>query len=120
MNSELLAGYGIDYEKGMRNCMGNAAFYRKILNMFLQDGCFARAKAACECGDYKELFNRVHELKGVSGNTGLIALYQATVLLLDLLRMENGAEEDIKRLFAEVEAAYGRAREGAALIVAEG
>ena len=124
MDRETLLSYGIDGDRGQKNCMGNLAFYKKILAMFLEDVCFSRAKAAYEAGNGKELFSRMHELKGISGNAALTTLYEETSPLVELLRHGEGLDGDrkaeIDRRFAAVEAAYVRACEGAALYIAEG
>lgn len=119
MDAEQLLDYGIDYDKGLRNCMDNPVFYRKILSMFLQDQCFSQAKAAYEAENRKELFSRMHELKGISGNAGLFALYDATVPLVELLRKADGLPGEIKPLFDQAEQAYARACKGISLLLSE-
>lgn len=121
MESELMTRYGIDYDKGIKNCMGNGIFYRKILSMFMEDDSFLRAKAACKVRDYKTLFNCAHELKGVSGNAALTKLYYATVPLVELLRGESGAEvgAEVESLLAAIEEAYSSACAGISLILEE-
>lgn len=119
MDKELLASYGIDYDRGLKNCMGSAAFYKKILSMFLQDPCFAQAKIARAAGNQKELFSRMHELKGISGNAALMTLYTNTVPLVELLRGGNADGKEVDRLFVAIDAAHSRACEGIAIILAE-
>ena len=119
MDSALLTSYGIDYDKGLKNCMGNLSFYKKILSMFLQDQCFTQAKAAQLDKDQRELFSRMHELKGISGNAGLASLYDATVPLVELLRTGNGTPAEVDALFAVMETAYHRACEGIGILIAE-
>ena len=119
MDGALLASYGIDYDKGLKNCMGNLSFYKKILSMFQQDPCFSRAKVAYTEGNQKELFGRMHELKGISGNAALTALYDATVPLVELLRTGNSISAEVGPLFAVMEEAYHRAYEGIDILLAE-
>lgn len=119
MDSALLLSYGIDYDKGLKNCMGNPSFYKKILSMFLEDPCFTLAKAAYQEGNRKELFSRIHELKGISGNAALAALYDATVPLVEILRAGNDMPEDLAPLFTVLEDAYHRACEGINILIAE-
>ena len=116
MDIEVLSSYGIEYDRGLKNCMGNVVFYKKILTMFLQDGCFMQAKSAYASGDRKELFSRLHELKGISGNAALTALYNQTVPLVELLRKDTDITPE---MFAALEEAYQRACEGIALFVEE-
>ena len=119
MDMALPAEYGIDYEKGLKNCMGNLAFYKRILSMFLQDHCFSRAKKALISRNYKEMFSCMHELMGVSGNAALMGLYQTTVPLVELLRGGTDADAEVQRLFAEMETAYNRTCEGIHQIINE-
>ena len=112
MEKDMLAQYGIDYEKGLKNCMGNPIFYQKIMTMFLADTNFPRAKAAWEYQDQSVLFACLHELKGISGNAALTELYQATVPLLELTRKPNAPFDEVGKLFSAVERAYARACDG--------
>lgn len=118
MEKDLLSNYGIDFEKGLKYCMGNRDFYLKILSMFMEDSCFQRAKAAYTEKDYRKLFNNMHELKGVSGNAALVALYNTTVPLVELLRIGNNVEAQVDALFAAIEASYDRTCEGIKFIIA--
>ena len=117
MNRELLAEYGIDYDRGLKNCMGDPAFYKTLLGMFLKDECFPRARAAYAAGDIKELFSSMHELKGASGNAALTELYNAIVPLVELLRTGDAQKEDVDRLFAAADEAYRRTYEGVSIAV---
>ena len=119
MDKALLMSYGIDIDRGLKNCMDDLSFYKKILSMFQQDPCFSLAQAAHANGDQKELFRRMHELKGISGNAALYALDNATVPLVELLRSGAEGRADVDRLFDVASAAYSRACEGIALVIAE-
>lgn len=120
MDGERLGEYGIDYQKGLRNCMDDLPFYKKILEMFLNDDCFPLALEAYKNRNYAALFERVHELKGTSGNAALIELYNSAIPLIELLRRGCGRGDDaeVDRLFAAFEAAYRRTCEGITLYVA--
>ena len=118
MDRELLAQYGIDFDVGLGHCMGDAAFYRTLLSMFLDDDCFPRAQAAFADGNAKELFSCMHELKGVSGNAALTALYNAVIPLVEALRNQDAVGEEIAPLFARAQAAYDRTVQGIRLAVA--
>ena len=110
--------YGIDYERGVANCVGSEEFYEKILSMFLNDTSFARAKAAYEARDYAAMFSCMHELKGVSGNAALVGLYNAAIPLVEILRNGNADDAEVDKYFAAVEAGYNLTVEGVGVIIA--
>lgn len=117
MDKGSLAKYGIDYDKGLANCMGDLGFFKVLLSMFLKDDCFPRAIEAHAAHDYKELFSCMHELKGVSGNAALMELYAAVLPLVEILRNGTDDTAEVDRLFSVAEAAYNRTCEGIELAV---
>ena len=119
MDWDILTDTGIDYKTGIIRCMGDANFYEKILHLFLQDDSFLRAQEAFARGDHTELFNCLHELKGVCGNADLTALYTAICPLVELLRYGGAPADEIAQSFAQVEVAYAQMREGISLALGE-
>jgi len=119
MDGALLARYGIDYDKGLDNSLGDPEFFKTLLSMFLQDDCVQRAQTAYAAKKYKELFNCMHELKGVCGNAALTGLYGAVVPLLESLRSGVCSDAEIGRLFTAMETAYRRTCEGIAIAIAQ-
>lgn len=117
MDRTLLLQYGIDYDKGLINCMGDEAFFQTLLSMFLEDSCFSRGKDAYASKDYKEMFSCMHELKGASGKAALIELYKAVVPLVELLRVGDIQEDEVSRLYGEAEKAYQRTCDGIKLAI---
>lgn len=112
MEKELLAGYGINYDKGLKNCMGNTELYSTLLSMFLDDQSFPNAQAAYDARDFQKLFESLHELKGVCGNAGLTELYDAVVPFVELVRGGTDEEREVERQFTETKELYERACEG--------
>ena len=112
MEAGELSAYGIDSVKGLKNCMDSESFYRQILSMFLDDGCCAAVEAAYAAGDCGKLFAKLHELKGISGNAALTALYQATLPAVELVRGQDAVPDGARALLDAVQAAYARTCEG--------
>lgn len=112
MDAGKAAEYGINFDSGLRSCMGDKDFYLKILNMFLSDTCFERAKEAYEQGDFKTLFCCIHELKGISGNAGLMSLYDAATVFTELLRHDDAEKIAVDREFKKVEEIFTLTIEG--------
>lgn len=118
MNYDVLTQHGIDYQSGLARCLGDEQFYEQLLLLFLEDDCFARAKAAYARFEQRELFKCLHELKGVSGNTAMTELYEAVCPLVELLRAKDAAPDEIAPLFAEIETAYRHTCEGVSMATA--
>ena len=104
MDQEILRAAQIDYEHGKARFMGNGALYERMLGTFKKDTCLERARAALDAGDLDEVMARVHEVKGVSGNLDMTALYQAACDVVNCLRKQN--DHDQRADFAKFEAAY--------------
>ncbi|MDD2648005.1 MAG: Hpt domain-containing protein [Eubacteriales bacterium] len=108
MDAVMLAEYGIDYEKALGSCMGNEAFLRKILTMYLDDVSFGTAESAFKKRDCAALFLAVHELKGVAGNAGFVGLYAAVLPLVELTRSGKCDWNKATELFENLKKAYER------------
>ena len=119
MDRALLASYGIDYDAGLKRCANNAAFYRRMLHMFLEDDSFQRAKRAFEAGDTETLFGCMHELKGVAGNIAMSTLFGAASPMVELLRGGAPDAKCVADAFAAVERAYLVTREGVEIALAQ-
>ncbi|SHO42692.1 hybrid sensor histidine kinase/response regulator [Desulfopila aestuarii] len=82
---------GFDLVAGMGQVMGNTGMYRKILKASLMT--FEKTAAALpqhlESHNYKELEFFSHSIKGVSGNIGAQALFQASSAFNDMLRKKD-------------------------------
>lgn len=112
MNLTILNDYGIDYEKGLARCMDDRGLYESILLLFLEDAAMPRARKSFNDKNYTELFRSLHELKGACGNAEMTELYNATYPLVELLRVKGGTDEEIAGMYALVETAYNKAKEG--------
>lgn len=115
MNSEILKDSGIDFDKGVARFLGDRQLYESILITFLNDDTFAKGKAALEKGNYTNLYEFVHTLKGVAGNTDMTTLYLTTAVLSEyLLKCDSPQKESVYDLFYEVEVAYYAVMKGIA------
>ena len=119
MDKDFLAQYEINYDLGVKNCMGDPAFYKNLLSMFLEDDCFPRAQRAYAQGNHKELFSCLHELKGATGNAALTGLYDAIVPLIELLREGTDDNAEVTRLFEAADRVYQRTYDGVAKAIAQ-
>jgi HPt (histidine-containing phosphotransfer) domain-containing protein len=81
-----LKEYGADTENALKRCMGNEAFYFRLIKMAAEDGNFKKLDEAFEASDIEQCFEAAHAIKGVVGNLGLTPLYDAATELTELLR----------------------------------
>jgi HPt (histidine-containing phosphotransfer) domain-containing protein len=116
MDLKLLEEYGINYKEGIGRCLNDEKFYTQILLMFLEDGAYAEAKEAYNEKDYRKLFNAAHNLKGACGNVSMTDLYNAASKLVELLRNDDGNDEEVTLLFENVTKEYNRVIEGIRII----
>ncbi len=112
MDTALMKEYGIDCEKSLANCMGSEDFMLKIYAMFLEDKGYCAAEAAIGARSQKALFAALHELKGVAGNAGFSALYEAVCPLVELTRRGECDWEAAGEMFSKVKTAYEKTMDG--------
>lgn len=89
-----LEGAGVNVEETLRRFMNNEMLMIKFLRKFVADK------------HYNEVLPVAHTLKGVSGNLGLIKLYEIFSRMCQDCR--NDQYEDLDGLFAQAEANYSK------------
>lgn len=82
---------GLDSQRGLLNCSGNAALYIRLLQEFARDYAEVPRQILqlLDAEDWQGAHQKTHSLKGVSGNLGANRLYLATKALDDNIRQEN-------------------------------
>ena len=83
---DALKDFGANVEEGLGRCLGNEAFYFRLIGMAIGDANFENLHTAAEAGDLDAAFEAAHALKGVLGNLALTPLYEATSEITELLR----------------------------------
>ena len=91
---EKLKEFGANTEEGLTRCLGNEAFYIRMVNMALQDSGFEKLKEAVAAKDKTASFEAAHALKGVLGNLALTPLYEPASEMTELLRSGKDADYD--------------------------
>lgn len=81
---------------------------KKFLRLFLDDDSYKGVLAAIDKKDFKAAFRYSHNLKGVSSNLNLDALFIVSSELCEYLRnyMENEATETLIKLTEQVSIQY--------------
>ena len=119
MESTELFNYGIDYTNGFHRCMDNEVLYRNVLSMFLTDESYASAVCALECKNYAAAFSHLHTLKGIVGNTGMFALYDAVCPLVESMRRGKYDEKYIFLQLGRIAKLFKRAETGIRLYLSD-
>ena len=99
----LVAG-GVDVDKTLERFGGSEALMMKYMRKFPQDPSMGTLKQAMAEGDRDVMKTSTHNLKGISDNLGLTALFDATCALMTRLR--EGEDTDVTALYEAVAAHY--------------
>ena len=83
---EALKQFGADTGDGLSRCMGNEAFYFKLIGKVVDDDNFAVLERAISEKDLDTAFEAAHSLKGVLGNLALTPIYTPVYEITELLR----------------------------------
>ena len=104
MTVEDIRDFGADIEEGMGRCMGNAAFYIRLVKLMPKDRNFGILYDSIDKGDLDAAFEAAHALKGALGNLSLTALFDPMVELTELLR--DRTQMDYALLIANIKAKH--------------
>ncbi len=97
---QALEKIGVNTEEVLARFSGNEMLMKKFILKFAEDKAFPDTKAAIAAGDKKAIELSAHTLKGVSGNLGFTALYEASAALVNAVRA--GEDEKIQPLGEKV------------------
>ncbi|SDX66153.1 Hpt domain-containing protein [Ruminococcaceae bacterium YAD3003] len=83
---DALKQFGADTDDGLSRCMGNEAFYFKLIGKVIDDSNFKILEDAVAAKDLDKAFEAAHSLKGVLGNLALTPIYEPVCEVTELLR----------------------------------
>ena len=83
---EALKAYGANTDDALTRCMGNEAFYFKLIGKVLEDPYFNVLEESIEKKDLDKAFEAAHSLKGVLGNLSLTPIFDPVCEITELLR----------------------------------
>ena len=83
---DALKQFGADVDDGLSRCMGNEAFYFKLIGKVVEDKNFQALEDAVAAKDLDKAFDAAHSLKGVLGNLALTPVYEPVFEITELLR----------------------------------
>ncbi len=95
-----LKEYGANTEEGLARCMGNEAFYLRLVGMVNKNDYLSGLEKAVAEGDLKAGFEAAHALKGVLANLALTPALTPVSELTELLRA--GTQMDYTPLLTRV------------------
>ncbi len=83
---DALKQLGCNTDDGLTRCMGNEAFYFKLIGKGIDDKNFQALEDAVAAKDLDAAFDAAHSLKGVLGNLALTPVYEPVYEITELLR----------------------------------
>ena len=83
---DALKQLGCNTDDGLTRCMGNEAFYFKLIGRVVDDKSFQALEDAVAAKDLDAAFDAAHSLKGVLGNLALTPIYEPVYEITELLR----------------------------------
>lgn len=84
---------GVDVDEGIGRVMGDRSLYEMMLGMFISTVESSPISAEDFDGaDLKGLIDRVHKLKGITGNLSMTPLFAKYMEVLSLLRAGQSAQ----------------------------
>lgn len=86
LTTDALKQFGADVDDGLSRCMGNEAFYFKLIGKVVEDKNFQVLEDAVAAKDLDAAFDAAHSLKGVLGNLALTPVYEPVFEITELLR----------------------------------
>lgn len=83
---DALKQLGCNTDDGLTRCMGNEAFYFKLISRVVDDKSFQALEDAVAAKDLDAAFDAAHSLKGVLSNLALTPIYEPVYEITELLR----------------------------------
>lgn len=109
MNEKYLIQNGINYNEGLKRCLGKKDLYEKILKAFVKDNILTKAKKAMHKKNLTELKFCIHEIKGSSANMSLTSVYLPANEINNLLVEKKYTEEELINAFDNFSKSYSTA-----------
>lgn len=89
MDENRLREAGVDYDAALARFVGNRDIYERYLEKLLTDTHTIEAETALSAGDYEEVLEQTHALKGLAGTLGMKGLYEISTDIVKDLRDGN-------------------------------
>ncbi|MBR3275481.1 MAG: Hpt domain-containing protein [Eubacterium sp.] len=86
LTTDALKEYGADVAEGLGRCMGNEAFYFRMIKLAAADTNVEKLKDALAQNDLQAAFEAAHALKGVMTNLALKPIADPVIGITEHLR----------------------------------
>ncbi|HBA48446.1 MAG TPA: hypothetical protein DCZ91_11745 [Lachnospiraceae bacterium] len=95
-----LRALGVDVDDGLKRVMGNEKLYTRLLGSFVKMIKGSEVSVDFDASDCTETIEKVHAIKGTSGNLSLTPIYESYNEILGLLRKDQpeAARELLKKV----------------------
>ena len=103
---QALNEYGADTAQGLSRCMGNEAFYLRLVGMLAKDGHTQELADALARRDLDAAFDAAHSLKGVLANLALTPALTPILEITEDLRARK--DMDYQPLMDRIQTEMGR------------
>lgn len=97
---EELKENGVDIDEGMERMMGNAGLYQRMLFKLPDMMKKLWVDPEFDGSEYSEIIERVHTMKGTTGNLSITPLFKSYTEMLGLLR--EGKPEEARAVYREI------------------
>lgn len=95
-----LRALGVDVDDGLKRVMGNEKLYTRLVGKFVQVIKGNEVSPDFDASDCAATIEKVHTIKGTSGNLSLTPIFKSYNEILNLLR--NGNTEEARELLKEI------------------
>ena len=92
MTIEQLAELGANTEEGLKRCMGNEAFYLKMIPKALEADRYSRLEERIKEKELDKAFEEAHALKGILANLSLTPILKPVSEMTELLRSRTDTD----------------------------
>ena len=89
---DALRAYGADVDEGLKRCLGNEAFYLKMVEKAVASFDIGALKAALDDENLSRAFEACHAMKGVLANLALTPMSVPAGELCEALRTRTPAD----------------------------
>lgn len=100
----VLQDWGADTDAAVRRFAGDVGLYKRFLLKFFQDETMKIMEASFTAQKWDKMLNGAHTLKGVTGNLGLMPLFDASTKIVEALRADD--TETAGGFYKALKAAY--------------